>query len=118
MLDDLYDFCVHLQPVCQRLLGGVSHEEARRQLKDFTMEGIAKNITCPTLITHGDKDTLMSVDGAKRLFDEIGARDKTLKIYGEADAAGRIHCSHAPPPSTCWPNVWLTRQSQRAKRAS
>ncbi len=94
ILDDLYDWCVHLQPVCQRLLGGVSHEEARRLLKDFTMAGIARNITCPTLITHGDKDTLMSVDGAKRLFDEIGAKDKTLKIYGEEDGAGRIHCSH------------------------
>ena len=78
----------------RRLLGGVSHEEARRQLKDFTMAGIAKNITCPTLITHGDKDTLMSVEGAKRLFEEIGAKDKTLKIYGEADGGGRIHCSH------------------------
>ncbi|HME59657.1 MAG TPA: alpha/beta hydrolase [Candidatus Binatia bacterium] len=94
IVDDLYDFCVHLQPVCQRLLGGVSHDEARRLLKDFTMDGIAKNITCPTLITHGDKDTLMSVDGAKRLFNEIGARDKTLKIYGEQDGGGRIHCSH------------------------
>ena len=94
ILDDLYDWCVHLQPVCQRLLGGVSHEEARRQLKDFTMAGIAKNITCPTLITHGDKDSLMSVEGAKKLFNEIGATDKTLKIYDEADGGGRIHCSH------------------------
>jgi dienelactone hydrolase len=94
ILDDLYDFCVHLQPTCQRLLGGVSHEEARRQLKEFTMAGIAQNITCPTLITHGDKDTLMSVAGAKRLFAEIGARDKTLRIYDEKNAGGRIHCSH------------------------
>jgi dienelactone hydrolase len=94
ILDDLYDWCVNLRPVCQRLLGGVSHEEARRQLKEFTMAGIAKNITCPTLITHGDKDTLMSVDGAKKLFNEIGAQDKTLKIYGEQDDGGRIHCSH------------------------
>src|SRR4030095_871373 len=46
VLDDLYDFCVHLQPVCQRLLGGVRHDEARRQLKDYTMAGIAENITC------------------------------------------------------------------------
>src|SRR6476661_1130875 len=82
VLNDLYDFCVHLQPVCQRLLGGVSHDEARRQLKDYTVAGIAQNIACPTLITHGDKDTLMSVDGARRLFAEIGAPDKTLRIYG------------------------------------
>jgi dipeptidyl aminopeptidase/acylaminoacyl peptidase len=94
VLDDLYDFCVHLQPVCQRLLGGVGHDEARRQLKDYSMAGIARNITCPTLITHGDKDTLMSVDGAKRLFNEVGAKDKTLRIYGEEDSGGRIHCSH------------------------
>ena len=94
ILDDLYDFCAHLQPTCQRLLGGVSHEEARRRLKEFTMAGIAKNITCPTLITHGDKDTLMSVEGAKKLFAEVGAKDKTLKIYGQADGGGRIHCSH------------------------
>ena len=32
VLDDLYDFCVHLQPVCQRLLGGVSHGRKRREL--------------------------------------------------------------------------------------
>ena len=94
ILDDLYDWCVHLQPVCQRLLGGVTHDEARRLLKEFSMAGIAKNITCPTLITHGDKDTLMSVEGAKKLFNETGAKDKTLKIYGEQDGGGRIHCSH------------------------
>ncbi len=94
ILDDLYDFCAHLQPVCQRLLGGVSHEEARRRLKDFTMAGIAKNITCPTLISHGNNDTLMAVAGAKRLFTEIGATDKTLKIYDDNDPGGRIHCSH------------------------
>ena len=94
VLDDLYDFCVHLQPTCQRLLGGVSHDEARRRLKDYTMAGIAKNITCPTLITHGADDRLMRVEGAKKLFEEIGAKDKTLKIYDDPNDGGRIHCSH------------------------
>ena len=36
----------------------------------------------------------MSVEGAKRLFAEIGAKDKTLKIYDQNDVGGRIHCSH------------------------
>jgi dipeptidyl aminopeptidase/acylaminoacyl peptidase len=94
ILDDLYDFCIHLQPTVQRLLGGVSHDEARQLSKDFTMAGIAKNITCPTLITHGAADTLMSVEGAKRLFAEIGAKDKTLKVYDQKDPGRRIHCSH------------------------
>jgi dipeptidyl aminopeptidase/acylaminoacyl peptidase len=94
VLEDLYDFCEHLQPTCQRLLGGVNHDEARRQLKDYTMAGIAKDITCPTLITHGADDRLMRVEGAKKLFEQIGAKDKTLKIYDDPHDGGRIHCSH------------------------
>ncbi len=94
VLDDLYDFCVHLQPVCQRLLGGVTHAKARELLKDFTMAGVAKNIICPTLITHGSDDRLMRVEGAKNLYNEIGAKDKTLRIYDDPNDGGRIHCSH------------------------
>ncbi len=94
LLDDLYIFCEHLRPTLQRLLGGVSDEEARDQLKAFTMEGIAGNITCPTLISHGAQDRLMDVEGAKRLFAEIGSADKTLKIYDDTPAGGVMHCSH------------------------
>jgi dienelactone hydrolase len=94
ILDDLYDYCAHLQPTCQRLLGGVSHEEARRQLQDYTMAGIANQITCPTLISHAGKDTLMRLEGAKRLFDEIGARDKSMRIFDDVNEGGTIHCSH------------------------
>jgi hypothetical protein len=36
----------------------------------------------------------MNVEGAKRLFNEIGAKDKTLKIYDDPMAGGTIHCSH------------------------
>ena len=94
ILDDLYLFCKDLQPTLRRLLGGVSDAEARQRLEAFTMEGLAQNITCPTLITHGANDRLMRVEGAKRLFEEISSSDKTLKIYDDADGAGTIHCSH------------------------
>lgn len=94
ILDDLYLFCEHLQPVVQRLLGGVSDTEARKKLAEFTMQGIAADITCPTLITHGANDRLMNVDGAKRLFEEIGSKDKTLEIYDDPKSGGTIHCSH------------------------
>jgi dienelactone hydrolase len=94
VLDDLYDFCVHLQPTVQRLLGGVTHDEARSLLRHYTLAEVARNIACPTLITHGAADTLMSAEGAKRLFSAIGARDKTLKIYDQKESGGTIHCSH------------------------
>ena len=94
VLDDLYLFCAHLQPTVRRLLGGVSDAEARERLKAFTLEGVAGRITCPTLITHGAADRLMSVEGAKRLFQAIGSADKTLKIYEDPEAGGTVHCSH------------------------
>ncbi len=94
ILEDLYLFCEHLQPTVRRLLGDVSDSTAREKLKAFTMEGTAKNITCPTLITHGAEDRLMSVKGAQKLFQEIDSKDKTLKIYDNAETGGTIHCSH------------------------
>jgi dipeptidyl aminopeptidase/acylaminoacyl peptidase len=94
LLDDLYDFCADLQPTVRRLLGGVSHERARELLKAYTNAGSAGKILCPTLITHGGADASMSLAGAKRLFAEIAAKDKTLRIYGEDDPGGQIHCSH------------------------
>jgi len=94
LLEDLYLFCEHLQPTLRRLLGGVSDAEARERLKAFTLEGVAQRITCPTLITHGAADRLMSVEGAKRLYEAIGSSDKTLKIYDDPNVGGTIHCSH------------------------
>ena len=81
------------EPVALRDLAHVAHlnkATAYRLLHALCQKGIAQNIACPTLITHGDKDTLMSVDGARRLFAEIGAQDKTLRIYGEEDGGGAL----------------------------
>ncbi len=94
VLDDLYIFCEHLRPTLQRLLGGVTDAEARKLLTAFTLEGVARRIVCPTLITHGGDDRLMRVEGAKNLFEAIGSSDKILKIYDDPAAGGAIHCSH------------------------
>ncbi len=97
ILDDLYLFYDHLQPTVQRLLGGVSHEAALQQLEAFSMKGLAQNIKVPTLMTHGANDRLMDVEGAKKLFAEIGAKDKTLHIFDDPKEGGTVHCSH-----DCW----------------
>jgi dienelactone hydrolase len=96
ILDHLYIHCEHLRPTCQRLLGGVDDATARKLLADFTMKDCAQNIRMPTLISHGADDHLMSVDGAKMLFDAIGAKDKTLRIIevDEDKGGGAMHCSH------------------------
>ncbi len=93
ILDDLYLFHEPLRPTLRRILGGVDDAEAKRMLKDFTLRGLGKNITCPTLITHGVDDILMNVEGAKKLFEEIAARDKTLKLW-DRETGGAGHCNY------------------------
>lgn len=95
LLEDLYAYCAHLQPTVQRLLGGVSDAEARERLKTFNLKACARDITCPTLITHGVNDRLMSVDGSRKLYEAIGATDKQLKLYDGANGSGGAgHCQY------------------------
>ena len=97
ILDDLYLFYEHLQPTVRRLLGGVSAAEARERLRAFSMEGLASKIAAPTLMTHGAGDRLMNVEGARRLFSEIGSADKRLVVFEDSAEGGTVHCSH-----DCW----------------
>lgn len=94
MTADLYDFFEPLQATLQRILGHKTDAEAREILQDFHMRDAAPRIRCPTLITHGANDRLMNVEGAKRLFQAIGADDKTLRIYDDAEAGGTGHCQY------------------------
>ncbi|MBM3485609.1 MAG: alpha/beta hydrolase [Alphaproteobacteria bacterium] len=95
LLADLYLFHQPLQATVQRLLGGVTDAEARERLKTFNLKDCAKNIVCPTLITHGTADRLMSVEGSRKLHAAIGATDKTLKIYDGANGSGGAgHCQY------------------------
>ena len=94
ILEDVYEHCAHLQPTLQRLLGGVDDETARAELKSFVVQD-ADKIKIPTLISHGTTDTLMSVEGAKKLFEGISSDDKTLNLIdGSDNGGGSMHCSH------------------------
>lgn len=93
ILDDLYLFYEPLRPTLQRILGAKDDAQARERLKLFNMEGVAHRIACPTLITHGAHDRLMNVEGARRLYEEIGSTDKTLKIW-DGPEGGTGHCNY------------------------
>ena len=55
------------------------------------------SIKVPTIMTHGSMDKLMDVEGARKLFNEIGAEDKTLHIFDDPKVGGTVHCAH-----DCW----------------
>ncbi len=93
ILEDLYEFYPPIQLQMQWIVGAKDDAEAREKLKAFNMKGHAQNIKCPVLISHGEQDIVMDVKGAKKLFDEIGSKDKTLKLWS-GSAGGAIHCNY------------------------
>jgi alpha-beta hydrolase superfamily lysophospholipase len=50
-------------------------EELKRRIPDISL---------PVLIIHGTADTAVRPHGSQRFFDDVGSRDKTLKLYDGA----------------------------------
>jgi alpha-beta hydrolase superfamily lysophospholipase len=73
------------------VLGVKTMDEAMERLRPFTLAGVAGRITMPILITHGEQDTIVPVDNARRLFAEIASADKTLRVFTPAEG-GAEHC--------------------------
>jgi len=73
------------------VLGVPDMDAAMEKVKRYTLAGVAERIECPTLICHGDHDRLSNAQVAQQLYDAVGARDKTLKIF-TAEDGGVEHC--------------------------
>lgn len=73
------------------VLGVSNMDEAMEALKPFTLRQVAQRITCPILITHGERDTIVPVENAYKLFEEIASTDKELKVF-TPEEGGAEHC--------------------------
>jgi len=72
------------------VLGVPDMEAAMKKVEKFTLEGVAHLVECPILIAHGSSDLLTPPSIAKQLYDNVGSRDKTLKIFS-AEEGGDHH---------------------------
>lgn len=63
------------------VVGAETAEDGIAIAKKFTLKDVAKNITCPFLITHGANDRVVPVENAQKLFDAVGSKNKTIKIF-------------------------------------
>ena len=59
--------------------------------KKFTLEGVADKVQCPILILHGENDRIVPVAEAKKLYERIGSKNKTLRVFTETEG-GAEHC--------------------------
>jgi dipeptidyl aminopeptidase/acylaminoacyl peptidase len=73
------------------VLGVADMDAAMKKLEQFRLAGVAERIACPFLCVHGENDTIVPVDYARRLFSAVGAKDKTLHVF-DAEEGGSEHC--------------------------
>jgi alpha-beta hydrolase superfamily lysophospholipase len=80
VLHDSYEYCPSMRPHLRYMIAAGSDAQARQMLETFSFSGIAARITTPITIAHGERDDVVRVEGARRLFGEIASADKSLTI--------------------------------------
>ncbi len=66
-------------------------DEALKKLEGFRLDGVAQKVTCPFLLLHGAEDAQVSMAEAQKLYDAIGSKDKTFRVF-HAEEGGAQHC--------------------------
>jgi alpha-beta hydrolase superfamily lysophospholipase len=76
----------------QWVLKAKTPDEAIEIAKKFSLKDVAKDITCPFLVTHGGNDRVVPVENAPKLYEAVGAKNKTIKIFStEEGGAEHAH---------------------------
>ena len=74
------------------MAGAKDEDEGIEIAKKFSLKDVAKNITCPFLVTHGGNDRVITVENTQKLYDAVGSTNKTLKIFStEEGGAEHAH---------------------------
>jgi dienelactone hydrolase len=73
------------------VIGAPDDATALEWAKKFSLEGIAQKIECPVLILHGENDRIVPLAEAKILYEKVGAKNKTLRIF-TTEEGGAEHC--------------------------
>ena len=92
----------------QWVVGAKTEDEAIEIARKFSLADVAKHITCPFLVTHGADDRVIPVANAPRLYEAIGAKNKTIRILTAEDGgAEHAHVDNRPVGIACAAD-WLT----------
>ena len=79
-----------LASIMKHITGSTNMNEAREKLKNFTLEGVADQISMPTYISHGEDDKQNFVENAYKLYDALKC-EKHLNIVSKL-RTGSSHC--------------------------
>lgn len=73
------------------ILGVDTKDEVLKKLEPFKLDGVVQKIKCPFVILHGEGDQQIPLTLAKKCFDALGSKQKTLKIFSREEG-GYHHC--------------------------
>jgi len=96
VLRDLFEYYPPIQQRVRWIIGARDLEDARRKLKDYTVEGVAHKIECPMLIGYGPTDRIMDPQGAYRLYQAAVNSDR--KMWSDAGHPHHDEKSGGPQP--------------------
>jgi esterase/lipase len=68
-----------------------TREEAMKKLEGFRLDGVVQKIACPFLLLHGEGDEQIPLEIAQKVIDNVGSKDKTLKVFTREEG-GYHHC--------------------------
>lgn len=71
--------------------GASNFEDAMKKLEGFRLDGVAQRVQCPVLLTHGTDDEQVPLEDAHKLFNALGSKDKTFRIF-DSEEGGAQHC--------------------------
>jgi alpha-beta hydrolase superfamily lysophospholipase len=73
-----------------RIMGVPDWDAAFAKLDAFRLQGIASRITCDILLVQGERDMQTPLAEVQQLFDEIGSKNKALRVYRDQEG-GAAH---------------------------
>lgn len=92
-----------------RIMGVTNWDAAMKKLEDFKLAGVAPNITCATLIVHGEDDKQTTLTEAEQLFAHIGAKEKELWVIRKSEGGAAHVQLDRPEPTMSRIADWLGR---------
>ena len=86
------------------VLNASSQEDVLKRLEPFKLDGVVQKIRCPFLMLHGEGDEQIPLADARKCFEAVGSRQKTLKIFSREEG-GYHHCQ-IDNQSICSAYMW------------
>ena len=66
-------------------------DQALEKLEGFKLGGVVEKMRCPFLLVHGQDDQQISMSVARKLYNAVGSKDKTLRVFTGKEG-GAQHC--------------------------